>query len=67
MIGLRQFEQFLAVAESMSFRKAAERLNMAQPPLTAAIRQMEAELGVRLLERSNRITALTPAGVPVTQ
>lgn len=62
MIGLRQFEQFLAVAELMSFRQAAERLNMAQPPLTAAIRQMEAELGVRLLERSNRITALTPAG-----
>lgn len=67
MIGLRQFEQFLAVAESMSFRQAAERLNMAQPPLTMAIRQMEAELGVRLLERSNRITALTPAGAVLVE
>jgi DNA-binding transcriptional LysR family regulator len=56
-------QQFLAVADAMSFRRAAERLNMAQPPLTAAIRQMEAELGVRLFERTNRITALTAAGL----
>ncbi|CAI0932692.1 LysR family transcriptional regulator [Serratia entomophila] len=62
MLSLRQFQQFLAVAETMSFRRAAERLNMAQPPLTAAIRQMEEELGVRLFERSNRITGLTAAG-----
>lgn len=63
MIGLRQFEQFLAVANAMSFRKAAERLNMAQPPLTAAIRRMEAELGVRLFERGNRVIGLTAAGL----
>ncbi|WP_175942421.1 LysR family transcriptional regulator [Burkholderia pyrrocinia] len=62
MLSLRQFQQFLAVAETMSFRRAADRLNMAQPPLTAAIRQMEEELGVRLFERSNRITGLTAAG-----
>ncbi|HWK46890.1 MAG TPA: LysR family transcriptional regulator [Stellaceae bacterium] len=62
MLSLRQLQQFLAVVEAMSFRRAAERLNMAQPPLTAAIRQMEADLGVRLFERTNRITALTAAG-----
>ncbi|MBZ9719183.1 LysR family transcriptional regulator [Mesorhizobium sp. AD1-1] len=62
MLSLRQFQQFLAVAETMNFRRAAERLNMAQPPLTAAIRQMEDDLGVRLFERTNRITSLTQAG-----
>ncbi|MBS0519809.1 MAG: LysR family transcriptional regulator [Proteobacteria bacterium] len=62
MLSLRQLQQFLAVTEAMSFRRAAERLNMAQPPLTAAIRQMEEELGVRLLERTNRIIGLTEAG-----
>ena len=55
-------QQFLAVAETLSFRRAAERLNMAQPPLTAAIRQMEQDLGVRLIERGNRVTGLTAAG-----
>jgi DNA-binding transcriptional LysR family regulator len=62
MLSLRQFQQFLAVAETMSFRRAAERLNMAQPPLTAAIRHMEETIGVRLFERTNRITCLTAAG-----
>ncbi len=55
-------QQFLAVAETLSFRRAAERLNMAQPPLTAAIRQMERDLGVRLIERGNRVSGLTAAG-----
>jgi DNA-binding transcriptional LysR family regulator len=62
MVSIRQFQQFLAVAETMSFRKAAERLNMAQPPLTAAIRHLEEEIGVRLFERTNQITRLTAAG-----
>jgi len=62
MIELRQFRQFVAVAEEMNFRRAAERLHMAQPPLTAAIRRIEAELGVMLIERSNRIERLTVAG-----
>lgn len=62
MLTLRQLRQFLAVAETMNIRKAAERLHMAQPPLTAAIRHMEEALGTRLFERTNRITALTSAG-----
>ena len=62
MPSLRQFRQFLAVADAMSFRLAAERLHMAQPPLTAAIRQLENDLGVRLFERTNRVTGLTAAG-----
>ncbi|MDR3436560.1 LysR family transcriptional regulator [Telmatospirillum sp.] len=63
MLSLRQLQQFLAVADTMNFHRAAERLNMAQPPLTAAIRQIEEMLGVRLFERTNRITGLTRAGL----
>ncbi|RZV00638.1 UNVERIFIED_ORG: LysR family transcriptional regulator [Serratia quinivorans] len=62
MIELRQLRQFVAVAEEMSFHRAAERLHMAQPPLTAAIRKIEQELGVILLERGNRVTRITEAG-----
>ncbi|ALV60018.1 MULTISPECIES: LysR family transcriptional regulator [Burkholderia] len=62
MIDLRQFRQFIAVAETLSFRRAAERLHMAQPPLSAAIRKLEDEVGVALLERDNRGSRLTPAG-----
>jgi DNA-binding transcriptional LysR family regulator len=62
VIELRQLRQFVAVAEEMSFHRAAERLHMAQPPLTAAIRKIEQELGVILLERGNRVTRITEAG-----
>jgi DNA-binding transcriptional LysR family regulator len=62
MIELRQFRQFIAVAEELSFRRAAERLNMAQPPLTATIQRIEDEIGTTLIERTNRIARLTEAG-----
>jgi DNA-binding transcriptional LysR family regulator len=62
MIDLRHFRQFIAVAETMNFHRAAERLHMAQPPLTVSIKKIETELGVSLFERGNRITRLTEAG-----
>jgi len=59
---LRQLHQFVAVAETLSFRRAAERLHMAQPPLSVAIRKLEEEVGARLFERQARGVALTAAG-----
>ena len=61
-IELRELRYFIAVAEELNFTRAAARLGMAQPPLSAAIGKLERKLGVRLLERTSRRVTLTPAG-----
>ncbi len=62
MADLRQLQQFIAVATELNFRRAAERLHMSQPPLSAAIRRLEENMGVRLFERNRVHVRLTSAG-----
>lgn len=62
MIETRLLQQFVAVAEELHFNRAAERLHMAQPPLSQAIRKLESAVGAPLFVRTNRSVALTPAG-----
>ena len=59
---LRQLQYVVAVADALSFRKAAERCHVSQPALSVQIRQLEGLIGARLLERHSRHVALTDAG-----
>src|SRR5580698_499775 len=59
---LRHLRYFVAVAEELSFTKAAAKLRLAQPSLTRQVRILEEEIGVRLLDRANNRVQLTAEG-----
>ena len=64
---LRQLQYVVAVAETLSFRRAAELCRVSQPSLSAQLAQVEDALGVRLFERDRRHVLITPAGVELVE
>ncbi|HEY5783951.1 MAG TPA: LysR family transcriptional regulator [Microlunatus sp.] len=62
MFGIDQLRDFVAVAEELHFGRAADRLQVTQPPLSRQLQKLERTVGARLLERDNRKVALTAAG-----
>ncbi|CAM5797879.1 LysR family transcriptional regulator [Rhizobacter fulvus] len=66
-IELRVWRQFLTLAQTLHFGRAALQLHITQPPLTQAIQQLEQRLGARLFERTRRSVALTPAGAALVE
>ncbi|MEU5212006.1 LysR family transcriptional regulator [Streptomyces sp. NPDC020742] len=62
-IELRHFRCFLAIADTLSVTRAAERLHLTQPAVSRTLRQLEQELGLRLVDRSTHHLALTPDGL----
>lgn len=61
-MNFQRLKYFMAVAENLHFSKAAEKLFMAQPPLTRQIKQLEKDLGVQLFKRDKRNVSLTAQG-----
>lgn len=61
-LNLKQIRQFVVLAETLNYRRAAEKLNMAQPPLTVSIQKLEEDLGTLLFTRDSRGVTLTQHG-----
>ncbi len=61
-LNLKQIRQFVVLAETLNYRRAAEKLNMAQPPLTVSIQKLEEDLGTKLFARDSKGVSLTAHG-----